>query len=228
MIRSVNEVRIDASAYSDPIQRGSMPRFRRDNERPLAARGLPGRSRKSSFEAFDGSSDARKTSSKPGLENPRHERFCQLRAEGWPAYKAYQQAGFKCSKQTAFANSSRLLRSAKISNRIRELVKELADAVIVTRESLAAELDCAIALAHQRGQPATAISAIMAKAKLFGLIGNKRADTNNDLNRYSRMSSDELIYQITSMANEIRSAQRRPLSESPAPGRGDVEVRPAG
>lgn len=202
VIRSGNQVRIDASAHS-ARRSGIMSGCRQDEERALAARGLPGRARRSSFEAFGGSSDARGKSSNPALNNPRHERFCQLRAYGWPAYKAYQQAGFKCSKQTAFANSSRLLRSAKISNRIRELVKELADAVIVTRESLAAELDCAIALAHQRGQPATAISAIMAKAKLFGLIGNKRADTNNDLNRYSQMSSDVLIYQITSIANEI-------------------------
>jgi hypothetical protein len=210
VIRSGNEVRNDASAYSAPIRSGSMPRFRQDNERALAARGLPGWARKSSFEAFDGSSDARKKSSKPALDNPRHERFCQLRAHGWPAYKAYQQAGFKCSKQTAFANSSRLLRSAKISSRIRELVEEIADAVIVTRESLAAELDHAIAVAHQRERATAAISAIVAKAKLFGLIGSKRLDTNNDLNPYSQISSDELIYQITSTANEIRSAQRQP------------------
>jgi len=95
------------------------------------------------------------------------------------------------------------------------LVEEFADAVIVTRELLVAELDYAIQVAHQRGQPATAISAIMAKAKLFGLFGNKRADTNNDLNPYSQISSDELIYQITSTANEIRSA----LSGVPGPGR---------
>ncbi|WP_208647127.1 terminase small subunit [Mesorhizobium kowhaii] len=213
VIHSGNQVRIDASAYS-ARRSGSMSGCRQDEKRALAAWGLLGEALKSSFEAFDGSSDARKRSSKPALDNPRHERFCQLRAYGWPAYKAYQQAGFKCSKQTAFANSSRLLRSAKISSRIRELVEEFADAVIVTREWLAAELDCAIAVAHQRGQPAAAISAIMAKAKLFGLIGSKRADTNNDLNPYSQTSSDELIYQINSMANEIAPHKGK---ESPQP-----------
>lgn len=197
------EVRTDATAYSAPRRNGGMPGFRPDHESPFAARSLPGRVRKTTFEAFFGSSVARKSPSKPALDNPRHERFCHLRAYGWPAYKAYQQAGFKCSKHTAFANSSRLLRSAKISSRIRELVAEFADTVIVTRESLAAELDYAIAMAHQCQQATAAISAIVAKAKLFGLIDSKRADTNNDLNRYSLMSSDELIYQITSLANEI-------------------------
>jgi hypothetical protein len=68
-------------------------------------------------------------------------------------------------------------------------------------------------LGHASQQSHTAISAIMAKAKLFGLIGNKRADTNNNLNPYSQISSDELIYQITSTANEIRSSA---LSRVPA------------
>lgn len=202
MSRVGNVVRKDAHACSALSQSGSMPCLRPAEARG-AARSLPARTWKGSLQAFSGSSDARKRSSKPALDNPRHERFCQLRAYGWPAYKAYQQAGFKCSKQTAFANSSRLLRSAKISSRIHELVEEFADTVIVTRESLAAELDYAIAMAHQRQQATAAISAIVAKAKLFGLIGSKRADTNNDLNRYSLMSSDELIYQITSLANEI-------------------------
>ena len=67
------------------------------------------------------------------LQNPRYEAFAQARAEGLPAYRAWLQAGFKGSTKVAMSASSRLLRNVQVRNRLREIVEQLADTMIITK-----------------------------------------------------------------------------------------------
>ena len=59
------------------------------------------------------------------LENPRHEKFCQLFAADGNATAAYLAAGYRCkSEAAARACSARLLQVANIRARIAELTAE--------------------------------------------------------------------------------------------------------
>lgn len=141
----------------------------------------------------------------PVLKNPRHEAFVQAWTEGLPAYKAYLQAGYKCSVQTAMTKSSELGRNGKVLARRRELAEELAERMVVTRETLAAEYDQAIALAHEMGQPAAAATAIAAKQKLMGLDPATK-NLNVNVYAFADRTDDELHFELASMINEVRAA----------------------
>jgi hypothetical protein len=156
------------------------------------------------------------------LKNPRHEAFVQAYTEGLPAYKAYLQAGYKCSVRTAMVESSKLLRKPDIRNRRRQLLEELAERILVTKESLCMEYDHAIALAHEQGQPAAAISAITAKAKLFGLEAPKNVKVNLS-STFSQMTDEELRYELASLVNAVRAAKGQPLLELPGPKKDEAK-----
>ena len=80
-----------------------------------------------------------------------------------PAYKAWLQAGYKGSTEVAMSASSRLLRNVEVQNRLRALIEQLADTMMVTKESLLAEYEQARALAHELGEASAAIAAVAAK-----------------------------------------------------------------
>jgi hypothetical protein len=147
-----------------------------------------------------------KASRMTALKNTRWESFAQGRASGLPAYKAYLEAGYKCSVETAFANSSKLLRNAKVAGRIRELIEELSEKLMVTRESLCMEFDQAIALAHAQGQPAAAAGAIASKQKLMGLDPMSKSLNVNVSGSFNALTEDELGFELASMINEVRAA----------------------
>lgn len=150
----------------------------------------------------------------PALKNPRHEAFVQAHTEGLPAYKAYLRAGYKCSDRVAMVESSKLLRKPDIRGRRRELLDQLAETMLVTRESLAAEYDQAIALAHEMGQPAAAATAIAAKQKLLGMDPASKSISLNLT--FSDRTDDELGFELASMINEVRGAAgKAPLALPP-------------
>lgn len=69
--------------------------------------------------------------------NPRHERFCVEYSKTGNAAAAYQSAVFKSkSRESAQANSSRLLADEKIQARLRELAEELKSESIADVEEL--------------------------------------------------------------------------------------------
>lgn len=160
-----------------------------------------------------------KTASAP-LSNPRHEAFVQAHVEGLPAYAAYLQAGYKCTVRTAEVESSKLLKKPEIRNRRRQLLEDLAETLIVTKESLYQEYEQARALAHEQGQAAAAINAIAAKSRLFGLDA---PNVNVNINTaFNQMTEDELRFELASMVNAVRAAKGQPLLELP-PKKGETK-----
>lgn len=104
----------------------------------------------------------------------------------------------------AAVESSKLLKKPDIQDRRRQLLEQMAETLIVSKESLYAEYEAARALAIEQGQAAAAISATAAKARLFGLEAPK--DVNIKLNvTFSQMTDDELRFEVASMINEVRA-----------------------
>lgn len=106
----------------------------------------------------------------PAMKNARHEAFAQALASGKSQAEAYALAGYRPSEP----NASRLTRNEKVRARVAEIQGKAAQRAVVTVESLAAELEEARALALKSNQSAAAVSATMGKAKLFGLLVEKR------------------------------------------------------
>jgi hypothetical protein len=91
-----------------------------------------------------------------------------------PACASYKAVGFKVSsKNASYACASRLLRSAKVAERIRELQEQAARRHEAKIETITRELDEAYAGAMATHQHSAAVSAAMGKAKLHGLLINR-------------------------------------------------------
>ena len=124
----------------------------------------------------------------PALRNPRHEAFAQaifigiFRPDLYPTHgTAYNAAGYRAKNArkpggAAEANASRLLKNAKIFDRIAELQREAAQDAKETVDKCVAELNEDRRDAKAQGQHAAAISAVMGKAKLLGLVTEKHED----------------------------------------------------
>lgn len=114
------------------------------------------------------------------LENRKHELFAQAIAKGESATVAYKNVGYSAKGNAAEACASRLLSSAKIQARVTELQERAAIKVETTAADIARQLDEDRALAIRLGQPSAAVSATLGKAKVLGLIVDKRELTGKD------------------------------------------------
>jgi hypothetical protein len=124
----------------------------------------------------------------PVLRNPRHEAFARAIFRGifepdlYPTHgTAYRAAGYRASGLrepggSAEVNASRLLKNAKVLDRVRELQAEAAQEVKETIDKCVAELNEDRRDAKAKGQHAAAISSVMGKAKLLGLVPEKHED----------------------------------------------------
>jgi hypothetical protein len=130
------------------------------------------------------------------LKNLRHEAFAQAIFRGifepdlYPTHgTAYRAAGYRASGLrepggSAEVNASRLLKNAKILDRVRELQAEAAQEVKETIDKCVAELNEDRRDAKAQGQHSAAISAVMGKAKLLGLVTDKHEDvTKHDFSK---------------------------------------------
>lgn len=132
----------------------------------------------------------------PVLKNSRHEKFAQLLAEGKSADEAYVEAGYKKNRHNAAA----LAREEHISTRLQELQDKAAERTLVTIESLTDELEEARAIAIAEKQSSAAVAASMGKAKLHGLLIEKKqlSGANGgpvqiaDITRLQGMTNEEL------------------------------------
>jgi phage terminase small subunit len=123
----------------------------------------------------------------PALPNPRHELFAQAIVAGLAGKTrieraqstAYLAAYPNCSKgNSAEAAASRLLRRVKpILDRVREIQQAAAKRIEETPERIAQELNEVRDEARADKAHAAAVSAILGKAKVLGLVTDKHQDT---------------------------------------------------
>lgn len=109
----------------------------------------------------------------PVLPNPRHERFVHLLFEGKSADKAYVEAGYKANRHNAAA----LAREEHIATRLAELQTKVAERTLITVHSLTDELEEARTIAIAEKQTSAAVAATLGKAKLHGLLIDKKQHT---------------------------------------------------
>jgi phage terminase small subunit len=111
----------------------------------------------------------------PALRNPRHERFAREYHKNGVASRAYERAGYRAANRNVLdSKASRLVRSGKMKARLAELQNMTAKRHEITVDTLLADLETDRALAHCEGQGSAAVQATMAKARLLGLIVDRK------------------------------------------------------
>ena len=110
----------------------------------------------------------------PVLRNPRWENFAQELAKGRSAAEAYVLAGYKAND----GNCIRLKGNERVLSRVNELVERTAANAAaraeVTVVSLLNELEEVRKLAAEINQPSAAVAASLGKAKVAGLIVERK------------------------------------------------------
>lgn len=113
---------------------------------------------------------------------PRQEKACQLlRENGGNQRHAYAGAGFAARmprKPTESGSvdsaASRLFKSDKVQKRLQELAAMATKRHEITVDTLLDDLETDRRLAHQAAQSGAAVAATMAKAKLLGLVVERK------------------------------------------------------
>jgi len=136
----------------------------------------------------------------PPLPNQRQERFSQELAKGRTQGQAYAIAGYRYTESNHGGNASRLSENERVKARIKELSAPVAVKTQVTVESMIRELDEDIALAREHAQMGAAVSARALKAKLAGLlIDRKEVGTPGE---FESMRADELAAALVKLLHE--------------------------
>lgn len=109
------------------------------------------------------------------LLNPRQHKFVRGVLKGLTQSEAYRAAGYKASSQnSAETNASRLIRNDRISAALASARRAPMLAAQVTTDTIVAELEEARLGAQADGQWAAAVAATGMKAKVLGLVIEKR------------------------------------------------------
>ena len=103
------------------------------------------------------------------LPNPRHERFCLLIVEGASQSDAYRACGYKTNGRSAAVKGARFMMNAIVRRRVAELQLHAISFTNVTVAQLVAEAANIQQVALRLDNPAAAVAALTAKAKLAGL-----------------------------------------------------------
>jgi hypothetical protein len=126
----------------------------------------------------------------PALTNQRQERFCQLVKQGVPAYRAYPMAGYRANNGAPY----RLAENVRVKRRLAELTRAFAVKTKVSVESLTSEFDEAIQLARATTNPAALTNAAIAKAKLHGLMVDRKEQ--GAPGEFSALDADQIVAKL--------------------------------
>lgn len=111
------------------------------------------------------------------LRNIKHETFCRKLIEASQTGKsqgsAYREAGYDCENGASEAAASRLLKTAKVQQRIAELCAPATRKTRTTVDTLAQQFDDVFNAAMSNVQLGAAGAAAAAKAKLLGFMRDR-------------------------------------------------------
>lgn len=124
----------------------------------------------------------------PALTNKRQERFAQLLKQGIPPYRAYPLAGYKRDH----AHPYRLAEKGGMKQRLAELDHAFQVKTRVTLETICDKLDEDREFARSVGQAGPALNATIMKAKIHGLMIDRRE--SGDPGEFSKLqSADDVL-----------------------------------
>jgi hypothetical protein len=130
----------------------------------------------------------------PVLRNVRREKFAQALAHGAAVPQAYERAGYVPGKGVA-ASAARLSGKAEPKARVAEIKARVAAPAEPSVAKLLDELEEARRLAIEIKQPAAAVSATLAKARIAGMI-NEKADGKAGTTLYFELTETEAARRI--------------------------------
>jgi phage terminase small subunit len=137
----------------------------------------------------------------PVLSNAKQELFCQHLALGKTASEAYEMAGYKPSR----SNASVLRAKQNVSDRLSEILQQserkIVQQIEYTRDSILAELEEARQMAIELKNPSAAWQAAMAKAKILGLIIDRREV--GDVGRFDGFTDEQLVEEAARQARAL-------------------------
>ena len=137
----------------------------------------------------------------PVLSNAKHELFCQHLALGKTASEAYELAGYKPSR----SNASVLRAKQNVSDRLSEILPQSERKVVQqiehTRDSVLAELEEARKMAIKKDQPSAAVSATIGKARVLGLIIDRREV--GDVGAFDGFTDEQLVEEAAKRARML-------------------------
>lgn len=133
----------------------------------------------------------------------KQENFCQGVAKGLTYSDAYRQAynASKMKMETINRKAVELMSNGKVAARVEELKKRALKRYDLTVDDIVEELEDARKIARELGQSSAMVSASMGKAKLFGMIVDKKARTDSEGN--------DLDVPIVSSAELLAIMERR-------------------
>ena len=140
------------------------------------------------------------------------ENFCLAYIKAGNASNAYRAVSVKShnwNDNTLWVAASRMMARSKVRIRISELRAGMATRAIASAESLADELDATIAMARECGQPGVCVAAIMGKAKLFGLLTDKKETRTGYLDDLSF----EQLRLIHDLIRHVKGTEQPPSAE---------------
>src|SRR5262249_54832808 len=135
----------------------------------------------------------------PALKNPRHEAFARAIFAGlfqpnpYPTHgHAYVAVGYRAkgvgeAGRSAEVNASRLLKNAKIFDRVRELQEQAAELIKETADKCVQELNELRRNAHHNKAYGPAVAAVMGKAKILNLVVDQPPNTSVDFSSANSM-----------------------------------------
>lgn len=136
---------------------------------------------------------------------PKQEAFCMAYVETGNASEAYRRAydASKTKDNVVHVKASELLSNGKVAVRVSQLQAVHQKRHEITVDDLVRELDEARRLALETEAPAAAVSAIMGKGKLLGLIVDRKELTGKDGEsiKIEAASTDELVSRISRLAS---------------------------
>ena len=137
----------------------------------------------------------------PVLSNAKHELFCQHLALGKTASEAYEMAGYKPSR----SNASVLRAKQNVSDRLNEILQQSERKVVqkieYTRDNILAELEEARQMALELKNPSAAWASAMAKARILGLIIDRREV--GEVGAFDALTDEELVSEAAKKAREL-------------------------
>ena len=138
----------------------------------------------------------------------KQEKFCQKYVELGNASDAYRQSyeTKRMQASTVNRNAKALIDNNKIAARIKELQSEHRHRHDVTVDSATEELEAARKLAMDIQNPSAAIAASMGKAKLHGLLVDKKEITDRNQQQQTKI-------ELTMTPEEAAAAYRQALKD---------------
>lgn len=143
----------------------------------------------------------------PRQVNPRHERFAREYIKSGVASKAYLAAGYHPTTRNSMdASASILLRHPKVQGLLQQYRARHMKRSEITVDTLLADLAEDRALAHGEGQGSAAVQATMAKARLLGLIVDRK-ETGKPGEFEGLQTTDEVVQQVrTEFGDKVADA----------------------